>query len=235
MDASFLGYFTTWHDTFLRSYVKQRLNNVWLYIVTFPESRYAKTSPYHTYCVAVGLGYLDHTPVLEWFSEQMEGLVKGNTVYCGRRKSIIHAKIGAVANQADRPEKSHTLQTALLGTYGRIASWAADIDHNILPDCNTCHKKRLERVSFAGLGSATMDRTCGRCCQWDLTLNSPALKRIKPPELYPKNTDDGAPPAHEGRAVGVKHIIPVKQSFPWLKYCVTMRHTMSTRVCGTRA
>ena len=112
--------------------------------------------------------------------------MKGNTVYCGRRKSTIHVKIGAVANQADRPEKSQSLQIALLGTYGRIASWAADVDHNVLPDCNTCHKKRLEGISSAGLGSATMDRKCGRCCQWDLTSDSPALKRIKPPELYPK-------------------------------------------------
>ena len=146
--------------------------------------------------------------------------MKGNTVYCGRRKSTIHVKIGAVANQADRPEKSQSLQLALLGTYDRIASWAADVDHNVLPDCNACHKKRSERISFAGLGSATMDRTCGRCCQWDLTSDSPALKRIKPPELYPKNTDDGAPPAPEGRVVGEKHIIPVEQSFPWLKSCV---------------
>ena len=46
------------------------------------------------------------------------------------------------------------------------------------------------------------------------------MKRIKPPELYPKNTDDDAPPAPVGRAVGVKHIIPVKQSFPWLKRCM---------------
>ena len=90
--ASFLGYFTTWHDTFLRWYVKQRLNTVWLYIITFLESRYAKTFPYHTYCVAVGLDHLDHTPVLKWFSEQMEGLMKGNTVYCGRRKSCVGVK-----------------------------------------------------------------------------------------------------------------------------------------------
>ena len=87
LDASYLCYFATWHDTFLRSYVKQRLNNVWLYIITFLESRNAKTSPYHTYCVAVGSDDLNHTPVLEWFSEQMEGLMKGNNVYCGRRKS----------------------------------------------------------------------------------------------------------------------------------------------------
>ena len=44
MDASYLGFFTTWHDTFLRSDVKHRLNNVWLYIINFTGSRYAKTS-----------------------------------------------------------------------------------------------------------------------------------------------------------------------------------------------
>ena len=120
--ASFLGYFTIWHDTFLRSYVKQRLNNLWFYIITFLEFRYAKTSPYHMYFVAVGSGHLDHTPILGWFSGQMEGLMKGNTVYCSHKKSTIHVKLGAVANLEDRPEKSHTLQMALLGRCDRIAS-----------------------------------------------------------------------------------------------------------------
>ena len=45
---SFFGYFTTWHDAFLQSYVKQKMNNVWLYIVNIPDSRLAKTSRYHT-------------------------------------------------------------------------------------------------------------------------------------------------------------------------------------------
>ena len=66
--------------------------------------------------------------------------MKGNTVYCGRRKSTIHVKLGAVANLAYRPEKSHTLQMALLGRYGRIASWVADVDHEVLPGCDTFHK-----------------------------------------------------------------------------------------------
>ena len=62
---SFFGYFTTWHDTLLWSYVKQKMNNVWLYIVKFLDSRLAKTSRHHTYYTAVGSGHLDHTPVLD--------------------------------------------------------------------------------------------------------------------------------------------------------------------------
>ena len=38
---SHLGYFTTWHDTFLRSCVKQKANNVWINV---PESQLANTS-----------------------------------------------------------------------------------------------------------------------------------------------------------------------------------------------
>ena len=41
---SFFGYFTTWHDAFLQSYVKQKMNNVWLYIVNFPGLCLAKIS-----------------------------------------------------------------------------------------------------------------------------------------------------------------------------------------------
>ena len=71
-----------WHDAFLRSYVKQKMNKVWLYIISFPESRVSVTSPYHTYCVAVDSGHLDHTPVIDSFSAKIESLMKGSYVYC---------------------------------------------------------------------------------------------------------------------------------------------------------
>ena len=190
---SFFGYFTTWHDAFLQSYVKQKMNNVWLYIVNFPDSRLTKTSRYHTYCVAVGSGHLDHTPVLDWFSKQMEGLLKGTKVYCARRQKCIHVKIGAVANMTDRPEKASSLCTMLLGRFGRIASWAADVHPRVLPDCNKCHGNRLSNIIAEGLRAVKLDGKCGRCCQWDLTSKSPSLKKIKPPKNYPKNTDIGAP------------------------------------------
>jgi hypothetical protein len=213
---SYFGYFTDWHDAFLRSYVKQKLNNVWMYMINVPESQLAKTSPYHTYCVAVGSGYLDHTPVLDWFAEQMEGLMKGNDMYCGRRHRTIHVKMGPVAHLADRPEKAFTLKTALLGTYGKVASWAADVDPKVLPDCDVCYRQRVKNLFDVGMDVRNVRGTCARCCQWDLTSTSQAVKKILPPPNYPTKTDEGAPLPANGREVGVKFIKPIPQSFEML-------------------
>ena len=51
------GWFTTCSDSFLRSYVKQKLNNVWMFTIILPDPNHNVTSPYHTYCVAVGAGH----------------------------------------------------------------------------------------------------------------------------------------------------------------------------------
>lgn len=188
LSRSYHGYFTTWHDTFLRSYVKQKLNNVWMYVINLPESQLANTSPYHTYCVAVGSGYLDHIPVLDWFSEKMEGLMKGNNMYCGRRHSVIHVKLGPVAHLADRPEKAFTLKTSLLGIYGKVASWATDVDPKVLLDCDLCYRNRVKILFDIGMDVKNVSGTCGRCCQWNLTSTSPAIKTLLPPPNYQKET-----------------------------------------------
>ena len=185
-------------------------------MINVPESHLAKTSPYHTYCVAVGSGYLDHTPVLDWFAEQMEGLIKGNNMYCGRRHRTIHVKMGPVAHLADRPEKAFTLKTSLLGVYGKVASWAADVDPKVLPDCDVCYRNRVKNLFDIGMDVKNVSGPCSRCCQWDLTSTSPAVKKLLPPPDYPKKTDDNAPLPPDGREAGVKFIKPVPQSFEML-------------------
>ena len=100
------------------------MSNVWMHTITLPDPRRNATSPFHTYCIAVGQGKLDHTAVINWYAQEMEELMKGRDYYCGVRRKFIFAKLGLVASLADRPEKAFILKTALLGTYGKIASWA---------------------------------------------------------------------------------------------------------------
>ena len=140
------GWITTWSDSFLRSYVKQKLNNVWMYTITLPDPNHNATSPFHTYCVAVGAGALDHTSVIDWFSKEIEELMEGKEYYCGVHHQFVYAKIGVVAALSDRPEKAFTLKTALLGIYGQIASWAAEIVLNVLADCKKCFLKHCKAV-----------------------------------------------------------------------------------------
>ena len=113
-EHTFYGYFTTWSDSFLRSYVKQKLNNVWMYTITLPNMEDNSLSKYHTYCVAVGPGFLDHTSVIDWYSDQIESLMTGRLYYCSLRRKVIRCKFGALACLADRPEKAFILKTALL-------------------------------------------------------------------------------------------------------------------------
>ena len=85
---TFYGWITTWSDSFIRSYVKQKLNNVWMFTITLPDPNHNATFPYHTYCVAVGAGALDHTSVIDWYAHEIEELMKGKKYYCGLRHGL---------------------------------------------------------------------------------------------------------------------------------------------------
>ena len=130
--------------------------------------------------MAVGSGNLDHTPVIDWYLKELTDLMKGKNYYCGQRKITLHAKIGVVAVLADRPEKAFVLKTSLLGIHGRIASWATDIDPDILSDCNKCFKKRLSQI-FNDRHSCSNMNVCHDCCQWNLDSTSASVKRIAAP------------------------------------------------------
>jgi hypothetical protein len=145
-EPTYYGWITTWSDSFLRSYVKQKLNNVWMYTITLPDPSRQSTSPFHTYCVAVGSGQLDHTSVIDWYSKEVESLMNGRTYYCSEKRQFLRVKLGVVAVLADRPEKAFILKTSLLGIYGQIASWAADVEPNILADCKKYFLRRVKAV-----------------------------------------------------------------------------------------
>ena len=72
---TFYEWMTTWSDSFLRSYVKQKMNNAWMYIITLTDPDGNSTSPSHTYCVAFERGNIDHTPVIEWYTNKINELM----------------------------------------------------------------------------------------------------------------------------------------------------------------
>ena len=205
----------TWSDSFLRSYVKQKYNNVWMYTITLPDPGGNATSPVHTYCVAVGAGALDHTSVIDWYATEIESLMKGTDYYCAFLQKIIHVRLGVVAALADRPEKAFTLKTALLGDYGRMASWATDIMPDVLADCNDCFVKRLGKLLMDPY-SPTDIPNCNKCCQWDLRSQSSSRKKVSVPKLYPTQCCPNSPVQPLGRHVSMQYLPPVNQSFQWL-------------------
>ena len=211
---------TSWKDSFLRSNVKQKHNNVWMYTLTLPNPNHNNTSTEHTYCVAVGAGALDHTIVIDWFAREVEELMKGREYYCAESNKVIYVCFGIVAILTDRPEKAFNLKTSLLGDYGRIASWAARIVPDILADCVSCFDQRLKAL-FSDRHSAINMTPCHKCCQWDLRSTSSSIKNVTVPKSYPTSCDMNSPPAPAGREVNAKYLVPVQQTFSWLSIAIS--------------
>ena len=186
-----------------------------MYTITLPDPGGNATSPVHTYCVAVGAGALDHTSVIDWYATEVDSLMEGTDYYCAFMNKVIHVRMGVVAALADRPEKAYTLKTALLGLYGRIASWATGIVPDLLADCKVCFSKRLHCL-LNDPYSKTNIPTCKDCCQWDLDSKSTSTKKVPVPTHYPTKYCPHSPEAPYGRNVSIKYLIPVPQSFPWL-------------------
>ena len=80
------------------------------------------------------------------------------------RQKFMTAKIGVVATLADRPEKAFLLKIPLLGVFGKIASWAADIRPDVLADCSKCFDVRVNAL-ICNSESEFPGSTCKNCCQ----------------------------------------------------------------------
>ena len=57
--------------------MKQKMNNVRMQTITLPYQDGNSTSPFHTYCAATRQGNIDHTPVIEWYPNEINELMTG--------------------------------------------------------------------------------------------------------------------------------------------------------------
>ena len=75
------GSFILWSDGFIRSFVKQKDNNVWIMTLTIPDLDGSATLKYHTYCVAIGKSSNDHQPVIDFYLKEVPMLTKGVSLF----------------------------------------------------------------------------------------------------------------------------------------------------------
>ena len=73
--------------------------------LTLPDPERNDISTFHTYCIAVGPGSLDHTSVIDSYAKEMEELMEGREYYCGVRNEFIFAKNRNCSNSYRSPGK----------------------------------------------------------------------------------------------------------------------------------
>ena len=61
---------------------------MWIYTITFPSVDRSASSKYHTYCLSVGPGHMDHTPVIDYYTNQYDLMMEGNVYYCAQKTNM---------------------------------------------------------------------------------------------------------------------------------------------------
>ena len=229
------GSFILWSDGFIRSFVKQKENNVWILTVTFPDPDGCATSKFHTYCLAVGKSSMNHQPVIDYYLKEIEKLTNGVEVFCGVDGEFKRVQMGLLAYIADRPERHAILCQAQGGIFGKRTLWSAIIDNKNLPYCDRCFMREVESL-LSDCYSPFHLPPCGRCCQWNMLSSSPANKKMKASEIkltetYPTTFDPNSPPQPPDRGVPINYLKPVELEFEWM-LCVLRYAAHNVLYCG---
>ena len=72
-----IGHLIFWSDSFLRCFIKQKENSVWILTVTVCPPNDKKSSSKYTIILAIGKSNEDHTEVVESFMKQANKLMEG--------------------------------------------------------------------------------------------------------------------------------------------------------------
>lgn len=214
-----IGWVSFWSDSFLKSFVKQKDNSVWLYCVTISPPKEDISKGIYTQVLAIGKSGQDHTAVVEHFHNEIKELEKGFQCYYTSDNNIRHVAFSLLYHSADRPERQSILNTLGEGIYGKVTNYAMEIDPKKFPACKDCYKRLISNLKE----NTNERRECNNCFCWNIDPNDPKQQNMKVPEGYPQHEDevlnrDGStrmqPPI--GREPGRTHIGPIRLSTKWL-------------------
>jgi hypothetical protein len=167
-----------WSDGFQRSWVKQKLNGVWLLTIKFTDPGGDDLSPFYTRMLAIGKGHEDHTGVIDWYANEIKYLAAGSDFFNRSSNSFKRVKMRLISYLADRPEKCSLLKEIFLGKYGLHSNWASKIDYLHLPNCCRCFLSRLRKKILANCYETEKVEACRLCCHWDMESSSQALTLV---------------------------------------------------------
>ena len=143
------GYIKFWSDSFLRCFIKQRENSVWILTVTICPPEHVKSSGVQTHVLAMGMSSEDHTPIIEHYLKEAQKLMKGFPCYFGDDTNAIgRLAVGMLGWNADRPERQMASCTRKEGLWGLFSMYAARASKAKFPACDKCYRQRLRRMMF---------------------------------------------------------------------------------------
>jgi len=216
--ATSMGWIYFWSDSFLRCFVKQKENSVWILTVTICPPESEKSSGAYTHILAMGKSGEDHTPVIEHYLKEYTKLMKGFDCYFGESNDVRRMAVGMLCWNADRPERQMIGETRKEGDFGKVTGYAVKVDEDLFPACHACYRSLVRTMIGAdeeGSDTGHPPACTGEknCFNWTLDPNAEEQRTVRPREGYPKCSDkDDHLNQPEGRKAGMALLGPVKHT-----------------------
>ena len=213
-----IGYIIFWSDSFLRCFIKQKENSVWILTATFCPNENNKSSSHYTHVLAMGRSGQDHTPVIEHYMREAATLMSGFDCYMGKTNEIMRVALAMLVWNADRPELQYITGERKEGSYGLASHWACRVSEQLLPACIHCYIALIKKMTTK---DPTSNLSCNVCCNWsfdpevnnkELVANDSISKDY--PTTYP--TGDDIDPQPDGRTCDLKMLSPIKLNTQWM-------------------
>ena len=223
-----IGYLYFWSDSFLRCFIKQKDNSVWILTVTICPPYIERWSGNHTYVLAMGKSSLDHSPIIDHFNEEVKEIMRGFTCYFGDESKMRDVAFGKLFHSADRPERQMCLNTRKEGAFGKVSNHSCPIP-DMFCSCWKCVAKLICAVLKAGWWNwnGPIDEwECSSCFQWEIKPDDPKQAVYPVEKNYPPLTPDfhiGDDTEKEklthpkGREPGVRSIGPVRLTAKFMR------------------
>jgi hypothetical protein len=211
--STHLGYISLWSDSFLKSFIKQKNNSVWLLTATISPPLEKRSTGKYTFVIAIGKSSNDHTAVINHFLKEIIDLEKGFDCYFVDRNEIRHTALGLLCYVADRPERNAVRHTRTEGTYGKFTDWAAAISTKNFAACAKCFLCMVKMV--LGNEELSPHNGCSRCLGWTLDESHDPRKYRRTTASYPQVRIPNRQ-VPKGRHPGATHIGPKKLSSKWM-------------------
>lgn len=238
-----IGWVYLWSDSFLRCFIKQKENSVWVLTATVCPFENDKSTGSNTYILAIGKSGDDHTDIINHYIKECSELMAGFDCYFGDRNEIGRVAVGMITYHADRPERQMATGTRKEGAFGKISGWAVDVSGEFedkFPACDRCYRKRvLEMIGGTETDSVTSEAEsaeentntdhCSECFNWKLDQGD-ARQKIRPsgPD-WPHSMDEEFLADHDldeprDRVSGPGMLGPVKLTTIFLKSALSLAY-----------
>ncbi len=209
-----LGYITLWSDSFLKSFIKQKDNSVWLLTATISPPSHAASAGIYTYVLAMGKSSNDHTEVIKYYLGEIREMQRGFECYFVDRNEIQRTALFLAAYVADRPEKSKIRNTRTKGHFGKVTDWAVHISTDPFPACKKCYVILVNKLLGIDTEMSQISG-CSRCLCWTLDESHNPEHYHKTRGDYPRERIPNRK-VPKGRCPCASYLGPKKLSNKWL-------------------